>query len=124
MIYKKTKKIMKNNQTKKTAPWLEHDIKLNVGFEESIKREMVAIFVPWPFVLVNHNLVILAAPIMFYLFVSGLTRFCIIRYAWFHIVKHIPDPLSVTLLRNCEPSESRMISNLITENYITSKIKP
>jgi hypothetical protein len=88
---------MKNNQTKKTTPWLERDIVLNMGFEESIKREMVAIFVPWPFVIVNHYLAIVAAPIMFYLFVSGLIRFCIIRYAWFHIVKHIPDPAVLDL---------------------------
>ncbi len=77
--------------TKKT--WLEKDIVLNVGFTESIVRCMVSIFLPWPFLLINHYLVIIAAPIMFYVFVSGLIHFCIIRYAWTHFVKHIPDPV-------------------------------
>ncbi|MEO6870356.1 MAG: hypothetical protein ABI168_11965 [Ginsengibacter sp.] len=81
----------KETTTKET--WLERDIVLNVGFKESINRCVVSIFLPWPFVMADHLLLLYVAPVMFYLFVSGLTHFCVIRYAWRHFVKHIPDPL-------------------------------
>ncbi len=81
------------NETTNKKTWLEKDIILNVGFKESIVRCMVSIFLPWPFVMAGHALLLYVAPVMFYLFVSGLTHFCLIRYAWRHFVKHIPDPL-------------------------------
>ncbi|GAC1422681.1 MAG: hypothetical protein NVS1B13_10160 [Flavisolibacter sp.] len=72
--------------------WMERDIVLNVGFEESIKRGLITIFIPWSLLAVNHNLLIYAAPVMFYLFVSALTHFCFIRYAWQHWVIDIETP--------------------------------
>lgn len=71
--------------------WLEKDITLNVGFEESMKRCLIALFAPMP-LLVNHTLLLAAIPVMFYLFVTGLMHFCPIQYIWQHWVKHIPDP--------------------------------
>lgn len=70
----------------------EKDLVLNVGFAESMKRGFIAIFLPWPFVFVNPYLMIAIAPLMFYLFVSGLTHFCFVKYAWQHWVKHIQTP--------------------------------
>lgn len=75
--------------TKKT--WLEKDIILNVGFKQSMKRCIIALFAPIP-LLVNHTLLFAAIPIMFYLFVTGLLHFCPIKYVWQHWVKHTPDP--------------------------------
>lgn len=70
--------------------WLDNDIVLNVGFGESIIRGMIAIFVPWPFLLMGHEMLIAAAPVMFYLFITALTHFCFIRCAWEHWFKHLP----------------------------------
>jgi len=79
-------------EVKNKKSWLEKDIVLNVGFEESIKRGLITIFIPWPLLAINHNLLIYAAPVMFYLFVSALIHFCFIRYTWQYWVKHIPSP--------------------------------
>lgn len=72
--------------------WLKNDIVLNIGFTESLQRGFLSIFIPLPLVFINHTLLFYAAPVMFYLFVSALTHFCFIRYAWQHWVKHIPTP--------------------------------
>ncbi len=72
--------------------WIERDIVLNVGFSESIKRGMISIFLPWTVAFINPLLLIAMAPVMFYLFVSALTHFCFIRYAWHHYIEHHKDP--------------------------------
>ena len=78
----------------KKINWFQKDIVLNVGFSESITRGLITIFIPWPLLIINHNLMIyVAGPLMFYLFISALTHFCFIRYAWQHWIKHIPDPM-------------------------------
>ncbi|BDQ12092.1 hypothetical protein GCM10027036_34520 [Flavihumibacter cheonanensis] len=69
--------------------WIKRDIVLNVGFQESMIRGFITIFIPWPLLAINHNLLIYAAPVMFYLFVTALTHFCFIRYAWQHWIKHM-----------------------------------
>lgn len=77
-------------QNKKT--WIERDIVLNVGFQESMIRGFITIFIPWPLLAINHNLLIYAAPVMFYLFVTALTHYCFIRYAWQHWVLKMKTP--------------------------------
>jgi len=72
--------------------WLEKDIILNVGFAESINRGLITIFIPWPLLFINPYLLLYAAPVMFCLFISALTHFCFIRYAWQHWIKHLPIP--------------------------------
>ncbi len=72
--------------------WMKKDIVLNVGFRESMERALMAIFVPWPLICINRDLIFAAIPIVFYLFISGLVHFCPIRWVWFHIVAHISDP--------------------------------
>lgn len=78
--------------TKEKMTWLKRDIVLNVGFEESLKRGLITIFIPWPLLFINPYLLLYAAPLMFYLFISALTHFCLIRSAWQHWIKHQPTP--------------------------------
>lgn len=40
-------------QNKKT--WIERDIVLNVGFQESMIRGFITIFIPWPLLAINQT---------------------------------------------------------------------
>jgi hypothetical protein len=66
------------------------DIRLNVSFMEAIIRFGVLLLLPIVMLLVNAHLIIYTAPVMAYLFVSGLTHFCIIKYAWRRYIMHQP----------------------------------
>lgn len=78
--------------------WLDKDITLNVGFEQSMKRCIIALLAPIPLLfapiplVVNHTLLVAAIPVMFYFFFTGLIHFCPIKYIWQHGVRQIPDP--------------------------------
>lgn len=69
-----------------------NDITLNVGFGESILRVFIAIFIPWPFMFINPDLLLYAAPVMFYFFISGLLHFCIFKYVWKRWIKKDVEP--------------------------------
>jgi hypothetical protein len=64
---------------------------LNLGFEECLGRGLVAIFLPMVLILVNHDLVFFAAPVMSYLLITALTHFCILKHAWHSWVAGRPD---------------------------------
>jgi len=69
-----------------------NDIKLNVNFGESILRVFIAIFIPWPIMFINPDLLLYAAPVMFYFFISGLLHFCIFKFAWKRWIKKDVEP--------------------------------
>ena len=77
---------------KTNGNWFHNDIVLNVGFAESLKRGLISIMIPLPLLFINHVLLIYAAPVMFYLFVTALTHFCFFRYIWEHLIHHFPVP--------------------------------
>jgi hypothetical protein len=58
------------------------DIVLNVNFKDALIRVGVAIFLPILAMFINKHWVIYITPVMFYLFVTALIRFCVIKYAW------------------------------------------
>lgn len=69
------------------------DLVLNVGYTDCMKRGFITLFLPWPALLLNaHLLMIALAPVMFYLFTSALTHFCFFKYAWQHWIKHLQTP--------------------------------
>ncbi|MHB1921410.1 MAG: hypothetical protein ACYCOO_04160 [Chitinophagaceae bacterium] len=39
---------------KQSKSWLERDIILNVGLKESFIRFFILLFLPWPFLAINH----------------------------------------------------------------------
>lgn len=80
-------------EKQKSENWFERDIVLNVNFQESMMRCLVALFVPWFAILGGPKVIIyVGTPVMFYLFLSGMIHFCFVRYTWQHFIKHIPTP--------------------------------
>jgi hypothetical protein len=66
------------------------DIALNVSFTDAMIRFVITLFLPMLMLLVDKHLIIYTAPVMAYLFISGITHFCIIKYAWRRFVMHEP----------------------------------
>ncbi len=67
---------------------LGKDVVLNVSFKDAMIRFIAMVFLPIIVVLVDKNLVIYTAPVLAYLFITALTKFCWVKYAWHHYVKH------------------------------------
>lgn len=73
---------------------IDSDIMLNVGLRESFIRGLGAIFILIPgFSFTDHRLLYWSIPVVVYLYVSALSHFCIIKYAWRHWLHHGKDPL-------------------------------
>lgn len=72
--------------------WQDNDIILNMGFRESLIRGAIVLFLPWPLIAIDPNILLYAAPLMIYLFISSLVHFCIFKYAWQHFVQHKVTP--------------------------------
>jgi len=66
------------------------DIRLNVSFKDAMVRFGITLVLPMIMLLIDKRLIIYTAPVMAYLFVSGITHFCIIKYAWHRFIKHEP----------------------------------
>lgn len=62
------------------------DIVLNVSFTNAMIRFVIMIFLPIIVLLIDKHLVIYTAPVMAYLFISGITHFCVIKYIWLRFV--------------------------------------
>jgi len=62
------------------------DIVLNVGLTDTLIRFIIIVFLPILALLINVHLVIYTAPIIAYLFITTLVRFCVIKYCWQHYI--------------------------------------
>jgi hypothetical protein len=67
------------------------EMALNLGLEECLGRGSIAIFLPMVLMLIDHHLLIFAAPVMMYLLISALSHFCILKYVWHAWVCGRPD---------------------------------
>jgi hypothetical protein len=56
------------------------DLNLNVPFKDALIRGGFTILIPIVALLIDAHLVIYTAPIIAYLFVTSLTRFCVVRH--------------------------------------------
>ena len=72
---------------------ITHDIMLNVSFKDAIIRVGISLFISIVPVFTNTHLIIYLSPVVFYLFVSALTKFCIVKYMWRRYIKHQPAPV-------------------------------
>ncbi len=63
------------------------DIVLNVTFKDAIIRFLIMVFLPLVVMIINVHLVIYTAPIITYLFISAIVRFCVIKYLWHHYIE-------------------------------------
>ena len=66
------------------------DIRLNVSFKDAMIRFGITLVLPMIVLLIDKRLIIYTAPVMAYLFISGITHFCIIKYVWHRFIKHEP----------------------------------
>lgn len=87
-----TNQLIKMPLTVLKSRWTDNDIILNMGFRESLVRGAIILFLPWPLLAINHNLLLYAAPVMSYLLITALLHFCFIKYAWQHWVLKMNTP--------------------------------
>jgi hypothetical protein len=64
------------------------DIVLNVSFKEAMIRFVITLFLPMLMLIIDKHLIIYTAPVMAYLFITGITHFCFIKYAWHRFIMH------------------------------------
>src|ERR1700722_18889389 len=79
--------VRKSNQSK--------DINLNVSLKDLLIRSGLTVFIPIIVLLINVHLVIYTAPIIGYLFVTTLTRFCVIKYLWHYYILDQRIPITI-----------------------------
>jgi hypothetical protein len=70
-----------------------HEVVLNVSFFQSMIRFIAMLLLPILALLIDKHLLIYTTPVMAYLFITAITQFCIIKYAWHRYVKHEPPPI-------------------------------
>lgn len=67
---------------------------LNVSLKESFIRGLGAIFILVPsLTFTDHRILYFSIPMVAYLYITALSHFDIIRYAWRHWLHHETDPL-------------------------------
>ena len=71
------------------------DISLNVSLKDLLIRFGLTIFIPIIALLINVHLVIYTAPVVAYLFITTLTRFCVIKYMWHYYVLSERTPITI-----------------------------
>jgi hypothetical protein len=69
------------------------DVALNVSFQDALIRCGILILIPLMLLLIDKHLIIYSAPVLAYLFMSAITRFCWVKYAWHRYIKHDPKPV-------------------------------
>ena len=68
------------------------DIVLNVSSKDALIRFGVVILLPIIVLLINVHMVIYTAPVIAYLFITAIVRFCLIKYCWHHYLLHEVSP--------------------------------
>jgi hypothetical protein len=69
------------------------DLILNVQFKDALIRGGFTILIPIIALLINVHLVIYTAPIIAYLFVTSLTRFCVVKHLWHYYILNERTPV-------------------------------
>jgi hypothetical protein len=76
-----------------TAPSTSHkrigkyDLPSNVHFEEAMIRFGFTLLIPMLMLGIDKHLIIYTAPIIAYLFITALARFCVVKYIWQRCIK-------------------------------------
>lgn len=66
------------------------DLVQNINFREALVRFGFTLVIPMLVLVVGKHLLIYTAPLIAYLFITALARFCIIKFMWHRYVKHEP----------------------------------
>lgn len=64
------------------------DITLNVSFQDALIRFGFTALIPIVALFADVRLIIYTAPVIAYLFVTSLCRFCVIKYLWHYLPMH------------------------------------
>lgn len=70
-----------------------HDLVQNIHFPEAMIRFGFALLIPMVTLGIDKHLIIYTAPIIAYLFITAMARFCVVKYAWRRFIKHEPAPV-------------------------------
>jgi hypothetical protein len=68
------------------------DIRLNVSFRNAMIRFGVMMLLLVITLLIDKKWIIYIVPVLAYLFITAIIRFCIIKYAWHRYIRHEPVP--------------------------------
>ena len=68
------------------------DIVLNIGLTDTLIRFIILVFLPVLALLIDIHLVIYTAPVIAYLFITTLVRFCVVKYCWQHYISRSGAP--------------------------------
>jgi hypothetical protein len=68
------------------------DIVLNVSLKDALIRFGFTILLPILALLIDAHLIIYTAPVIAYLFLSAIIRFCVIKYIWHRYIAREPAP--------------------------------
>ena len=69
------------------------DIVLNVNLKDALIRFGLTLLIPIIVLLIDEHLVIYTMPVITYLFVSALIRFCVIKHLWHYYIMHERTPV-------------------------------
>ena len=64
------------------------EITLNVGFKNAMARFGITLLLPMIMLLIDARLMIYTAPVMAYLFITGITHYCPVKYFWQRVIRH------------------------------------
>lgn len=66
------------------------DIALNLSLNEVLVRAAIALISPIFFYIFYRSLVLYIVPVITYLYLTAMMRYCVIKYLWRRYVKHLP----------------------------------
>src|SRR5450432_3287261 len=84
--------LIKSNSIHLKKGIVTNDLVSNVNFKEALVRFGFTLLLPMLMLAIDKHLIIYTAPLIAYLFITALARFCIVKYAWHRYVKHEPTP--------------------------------
>lgn len=64
------------------------DVPLNVTLKEAMIRFGFMLLLPIAVLYIDKHLIIYTTPIVIYLFITGITRFCPIKRFWRRVIRH------------------------------------
>ena len=67
-----------------------HDIPLNLTLTEAMIQFGFLLVLPMIALYIDKHLIIYTIPVVIYLFITGITRFCVIKYLWRRVINHEP----------------------------------
>jgi hypothetical protein len=84
------------------------DLVPNVDFQDALIRFGCTLVIPMVMLAIDKYLIIYTAPIMAYLFISSIARFCVVKYIWCRYIKHQPVPVLAKYGQNVDYPEQSL----------------